>query len=93
MISITLLLMMRVSLLKSATSLQHFSYFLSVASVDLKIAEKSLHVSLLYNPSHLEAVNPVSMGKTRAKQMMVEDGDYSTNRRWSDKILNLQVWQ
>ncbi|ORZ14017.1 dehydrogenase E1 and transketolase domain-containing protein 1 [Absidia repens] len=29
---------------------------------------KSLHVSLLSNPSHLEAINPVAMGKARAKQ-------------------------
>ena len=31
-------------------------------------AEKPLHVSLLPNPSHLEAINPVALGKTRAKQ-------------------------
>ena len=29
---------------------------------------KSLHVTLLHNPSHLEAVNPVAVGKTRAKR-------------------------
>ncbi|KAF9433774.1 hypothetical protein BGZ76_008999 [Entomortierella beljakovae] len=28
-----------------------------------------IHVSMLHNPSHLEAVNPVAMGKARAKQM------------------------
>ncbi|KAH9887940.1 dehydrogenase E1 and transketolase domain-containing protein 1 [Cubamyces lactineus] len=31
-------------------------------------AQKPLKVSLLPNPSHLEAVNPVALGKTRAKQ-------------------------
>ncbi|KAF7299554.1 2-oxoglutarate dehydrogenase E1 component mitochondrial [Mycena chlorophos] len=31
-------------------------------------ASGSIQVSLLPNPSHLEAVNPVAMGKTRAKQ-------------------------
>lgn len=34
---------------------------------------KVLHVSLAANPSHLEAVNPVVIGKTKAKQFFVED--------------------
>jgi probable 2-oxoglutarate dehydrogenase E1 component DHKTD1 len=29
--------------------------------------EKEINVSLLHNPSHLEAVNPVTLGKARAK--------------------------
>lgn len=37
-------------------------------SVDLSYNGKPLHVTLLQNPSHLEAIAPVSMGKTRAKQ-------------------------
>eukprot|EP00744_Colponema_vietnamica_P000754 GILI01001312.1.p1 GENE.GILI01001312.1~~GILI01001312.1.p1 ORF type:complete len:813 (+),score=284.09 GILI01001312.1:272-2440(+) len=39
-------------------------------SVDKKYpgASSPVHVSLMHNPSHLEAINPVSMGKTRAKQ-------------------------
>jgi hypothetical protein len=32
-------------------------------SVDLEYQGKTLHVSLLQNPSHLEAVNPVALGK------------------------------
>ncbi|KAK7048480.1 2-oxoglutarate dehydrogenase E1 component mitochondrial [Favolaschia claudopus] len=41
-----------------------------VASPVLKYpgAPNSIQVSLLPNPSHLEAVNPVALGKTRAKQ-------------------------
>lgn len=66
-------------------------FFVAVASTDLKFNGRSLHVTLLYNPSHLEAVNPVSMGKTRAKQLLHKDGDYSETNRWSDKILNLQA--
>ncbi|RZC41620.1 2-oxoglutarate dehydrogenase E1 component DHKTD1 -like protein, mitochondrial, partial [Asbolus verrucosus] len=66
--------------------LSHF-----ISSTDLQFGDKTLHVSLLYNPSHLEAVNPVSMGKTRAKQLESKDGDYGENARWSDKIINLQV--
>ncbi|KAL3287363.1 hypothetical protein HHI36_001837 [Cryptolaemus montrouzieri] len=61
------------------------------ASVDLHFGENSVHVTVLKNPSHLEAVNPVSMGKTRAKQMLHKDGDYGEHGRLSDKILNLQV--
>ena len=39
-------------------------------SVDLDYGHgHRMHVSLVHNPSHLEAVNPVAMGKTRAKQM------------------------
>eukprot|EP01117_Protostelium_nocturnum_P006338 TRINITY_DN2288_c0_g1_i1.p1 TRINITY_DN2288_c0_g1~~TRINITY_DN2288_c0_g1_i1.p1 ORF type:complete len:1040 (-),score=422.22 TRINITY_DN2288_c0_g1_i1:146-2935(-) len=34
---------------------------------------KSIHLSLLANPSHLEAVNPVVEGKVRAKQQLFND--------------------
>ena len=34
---------------------------------------KALHISLTPNPSHLEAVNPVVLGKVRAKQAMRRD--------------------
>ena len=35
-------------------------------STDLNLSGGSLHVSLIHNPSHLEAVNPVAMGKVLA---------------------------
>ncbi|KAJ8925254.1 hypothetical protein NQ315_009082 [Exocentrus adspersus] len=62
-----------------------------ISSTDLEFGNKSIHVSLLYNPSHLEAVNPVSMGKTRGKQLISKDGDYGKGLRWGDKIINIQV--
>jgi len=34
---------------------------------------KRIHLSLVANPSHLEAVNPVVIGKTRAKQYYSDD--------------------
>ena len=34
---------------------------------------KKVHVSLTANPSHLEAVNPVVLGQTRAKQFFHND--------------------
>ncbi|KAF8137705.1 thiamine diphosphate-binding protein [Boletus edulis] len=39
-----------------------------VASPTLNYGGKEVKVSLLPNPSHLEAVNPVALGKARAKQ-------------------------
>jgi 2-oxoglutarate dehydrogenase E1 component len=34
-----------------------------------------IHLSLTPNPSHLEAVNPVVLGKVRAKQMLIGDAE------------------
>ncbi|XP_014218375.1 probable 2-oxoglutarate dehydrogenase E1 component DHKTD1 homolog, mitochondrial [Copidosoma floridanum] len=52
-----------------------------------------LSASVLYNPSHLEAVNPVSMGRARGLMQHLRDGDYSNEpgARWADRVLNVQV--
>jgi 2-oxoglutarate dehydrogenase E1 component len=42
-------------------------------SVDRNIAGETVHLSLTANPSHLEAVNPVVVGKVRAKQALRGD--------------------
>jgi len=83
----------------SATSVSVFSYsascftlnFLTVSSTNLDIDNKTLHVTMLRNPSHLEAVNPVSMGKTRAKQLSCKDGAYGGLNQWGEKVVNIQV--
>ena len=43
------------------------------ASSDREFDGNSVHVSLTSNPSHLEAVNPVVLGQTRAKQFFHQD--------------------
>ena len=43
------------------------------ASSDREFDGNSVHLSLTANPSHLEAVNPVVLGKVRAKQEQVHD--------------------
>lgn len=45
------------------------------ASSDRNFDGNSVHLSLTANPSHLEAVNPVVLGKVRAKQDQFNDGD------------------
>ena len=50
-------------------------YHLGTSS-DRQVADgRTIHLSLTANPSHLEAVNPVVLGKVRAKQTMMDDDD------------------
>lgn len=42
-------------------------------SADKPLDQGSIHLSLVANPSHLEAVNPVVLGKVRAKQQYLQD--------------------
>jgi 2-oxoglutarate dehydrogenase E1 component len=48
------------------------------ASADREFDEKSIHLSLTPNPSHLECVNTVVLGKVRAKQN--QRGDYDRQK-------------
>ncbi|XP_061630414.1 2-oxoadipate dehydrogenase complex component E1 isoform X1 [Phyllopteryx taeniolatus] len=64
------------------------------SSVDLDLGSGlSLHVTVLPNPSHLEAINPVAQGKTRARQQLRKEGDYSPDddARPGDRVVCLQV--
>ena len=49
-------------------------YHLGTSS-DRDIDGRPLHLSLTPNPSHLEAVDPVVLGKTRAKQVQLGDSE------------------
>jgi len=42
---------------------------------EVKFGDKTVHMNLAANPSHLEAVNAVVAGKTRAKQFLIGDKD------------------
>ncbi|XP_016322301.1 probable 2-oxoglutarate dehydrogenase E1 component DHKTD1, mitochondrial [Sinocyclocheilus anshuiensis] len=68
------------------------SHLTSTVELDFG-AGHPLHVTMLPNPSHLEAINPVTQGKTRGRQQVKQDGDYSTdpNARPGDKVICLQV--
>lgn len=64
------------------------------SSVELDVrAGHPLHVTMLPNPSHLEAINPVAQGKTRARQQLKKEGDYSPedSAQPGDQVICLQV--
>ncbi len=42
-------------------------------SNDLVFAGKNIHMSLTFNPSHLEAVDPIVIGRVRGKQRRIKD--------------------
>ncbi|XP_063705809.1 probable 2-oxoglutarate dehydrogenase E1 component DHKTD1 homolog, mitochondrial [Culicoides brevitarsis] len=67
---------------------QHFH-----TSEDLVFNGKTIHVAMPHNPSHLEAVNPVSMGKTRSKQQTARDGAFSDDleKNFGHDVLNVQI--
>ncbi|MDO6728534.1 2-oxoglutarate dehydrogenase E1 component [Marinovum sp. 2_MG-2023] len=48
------------------------------ASSDREFDGNTVHLSLTANPSHLEAVNPVVLGKARAKQDQKKDFEHKT---------------
>jgi len=55
-------------------------YHLGYESVR-ELADGKVRVSLAANPSHLEAVNPVVEGKTRARQRVLGDDGSATDRK------------
>ena len=58
-------------------------YHLGVSS-DREFEGKKIHISMVPNPSHLEAVDPVVMGKVRAKQTQLKD-------KTNDKVFCLLI--
>ncbi|XP_068204205.1 2-oxoadipate dehydrogenase complex component E1 [Palaemon carinicauda] len=63
-----------------------------VNSVDLEFGEQSLHVTMLPNPSHLEAVNPVACGKSRARERSLNKRNPNKDSALpSDKVVCVQV--
>ncbi|MCB1386104.1 MAG: 2-oxoglutarate dehydrogenase E1 component [Nitratireductor sp.] len=58
------------------------------ASSDREFDDNKVHLSLTANPSHLEIVNPVVLGKVRAKQDMLEEKNERGSRE-RDSVLPL----
>ncbi|KAF9232585.1 dehydrogenase E1 and transketolase domain-containing protein 1 [Melanogaster broomeanus] len=67
-----------------------------VASPTLNYDGKDIKISLLPNPSHLEAVNPVALGKARAKQYTLlkaleKGADGAEGCMLGDKVMCVQL--
>jgi len=58
-------------------------YHLGVSS-DREFNGKKIHLSLTPNPSHLEAVDPIVVGKVRAKQTLLKD-------KTNDKVFGILI--
>jgi 2-oxoglutarate dehydrogenase E1 component len=54
-----------------------FLWNVFLKNLNSQLQGESIHLSLVANPSHLEAVNPVVEGKVKAKQEQVHAGDRS----------------
>ncbi|KAF8386657.1 ogdh-2, partial [Pristionchus pacificus] len=63
------------------------------SSFDHSTPDGSVHITMLPNPSHLEAINPVAMGKARARAATLKKGEYSKEKdaRSGDGVLCVQV--
>jgi 2-oxoglutarate dehydrogenase E1 component len=59
-------------------------YHMGYSSDHLTRAGDAIHLSLAFNPSHLEAVDPVVMGRVRAKQRRKKDAGH-------EKVLGILV--
>ncbi len=60
---------------KSQSGRGDVKYHLGHSTDWITSAGNKVHLSLCFNPSHLEFVNPVALGRTRAKQDRVGDTD------------------
>ncbi|EQA44040.1 oxoglutarate dehydrogenase (succinyl-transferring), E1 component [Leptospira broomii serovar Hurstbridge str. 5399] len=62
---------------KGAVSYADVKYHLGYSNSKMTTAGKEVKLSLAFNPSHLEAVNPVVTGSVRARQEQYDDTDRS----------------
>ena len=71
------------------------SFYFPASSTDLKYNEKDIHITMVPNPSHLEASHPVIMGKARSRFLTKQQGYYNGESENAEdeltKILTIQV--
>ncbi|EGF80714.1 hypothetical protein BATDEDRAFT_19474 [Batrachochytrium dendrobatidis JAM81] len=61
-------------------------------STDIEVGgPEKIHVSMLHNPSHLEAANPVALGKARARQMHLLEAGNEQDCYIGDRVMCVQL--
>jgi 2-oxoglutarate dehydrogenase E1 component len=60
---------------KATTGRGDVKYHLGHSTDWVTVQGRKIHISLCFNPSHLEFVNPVALGRIRAKQDRIGDAD------------------
>lgn len=53
-----------------------------------RVTNKNIRLAVVANPSHLEAVDPIVQGKTRAEQFYRGDGEGKKVRLWIETSYN-----
>lgn len=53
-----------------------------VSSFDHETADGKVHITMLPNPSHLEAQNPVAMGKARGRARLINSHIETIQSSW-----------
>lgn len=59
-------------------------YHLGYTNMRMTRAHKEIKLSLMFNPSHLEAVNPVVLGSVRSRQKLLKDESH-------DKVMGILI--
>lgn len=57
-----------------------------------RVTDRNITLSLMANPSHLEAVDPVVQGKTKAEQFYCGDND-GNRVRWTGRSVRVTLKQ
>ena len=68
-----------------------FEFIILASSTDITYSGRSLHVTMIPNPSHLEASHPVISGKTRSRLLTKNAGHYNSDIQSINKVLSVHV--
>ena len=68
-----------------------FEFNILASSTNVTYNGRSFHVTMIPNPSHLEASHPVISGKTRSRLLTKNAGHYNSDIQSINKVLSVHV--